>query len=402
MPKNEKSRLNDLKRYKVLDTPPEFHFDELTKLASLICDTPIALISLVDEERQWFKSKVGLEVNETPRDVSFCSHAIEQDKEFIVEDALNDARFKDNPLVLEEPKIRFYAGIPLKSSNGYNIGTLCVIDKKERKLDERQIEILKSLSKQAMNYIEMYKKIFEMLHVKNSLIQAERINSALNLAAGISHEINNPLAIMLGKLEILKERVNEDEVIEKEELLKDFSSIANAGTRITKIVKGLRMFSQCDENEAFGKAKFSEIWESILMICEKRIKDKGIDLKIDEYPNILIHCKFINICHAIYNIIINAFDSIKHLDTKWIHIKFIEDLKNNNINIRIIDSGNGIPPNIKEKMMEPFFSTKEINVSKGLGLSIARGIFEENKGKLNYDEKCQNTCFVITLPFIKK
>ena len=125
---SESRRLEVLWQYEVLDTPPEEAFDDLTALAAQICNAPIALLSLVDENRQWFKSKVGLTISETTRDVSFCSHAIGQSDLFIVSDATRDPRFADNVLVRAEPRIRFYAGAPLVTPEGHALGTLCVLD----------------------------------------------------------------------------------------------------------------------------------------------------------------------------------------------------------------------------------------------------------------------------------
>src|SRR6266581_7671740 len=140
VPKNEKQRLKVLWQYDVLDTIPEEVFDDLTVLAARICEAPIALITLVDEDRQWFKSKVGVSISETSRDISFCGHAIEQSDLFIVPDATLDKRFAKNPLVTSEPKIRFYAGVFLITPDGYALGTLCVIDKvpRELRLDQKQ------------------------------------------------------------------------------------------------------------------------------------------------------------------------------------------------------------------------------------------------------------------------
>jgi GAF domain-containing protein len=138
IPPNEADRLKALADLQVLDTGHEKSLDDLTELAAHICGTPIALISLVDSSRQWFKSKVGLETLQSSRDVSFCAHTILAEDLFVVEDATNDARFSDNPFVTGEPGIRFYAGVPLKSVGGHHLGSLCVIDRVVRHLDKDQ------------------------------------------------------------------------------------------------------------------------------------------------------------------------------------------------------------------------------------------------------------------------
>jgi len=164
---SEERRLSIINSYQILDTLSEEDFDFLTKMASQICNTPIALISLIDRDRQWFKSKIGIEVSETPRDYSFCAHAIlEPNQVMEVANALNDERFTDNPLVIESPQIIFYAGAPLISSEGEAVGTLCVIDHEERRITDEQQESLKSLAKQAINLMELRKKNHELIEFK--------------------------------------------------------------------------------------------------------------------------------------------------------------------------------------------------------------------------------------------
>lgn len=154
LPENEASRLAALQCYQVLDTGPEDSFDDLTALAAQICDAPIALVSLIDTNRQWFKSKVGVEAAETSRDIAFCAHAILQSDIFIVPDAARDDRFADNPLVTSAPHIRFYAGMPLLTSKGEALGTLCVIDRVPRQLTPAQQDTLRRLGRQTVKLLE--------------------------------------------------------------------------------------------------------------------------------------------------------------------------------------------------------------------------------------------------------
>jgi diguanylate cyclase (GGDEF)-like protein len=154
IPDNEQQRLNSLQELNVLDTPPEERFDRVTRLAKSLFQVPIALVSLVDENRQWFKSCFGVDASETGRDISFCGHAILQDGVFVIEDASKDERFDDNPLVTGDPNIRFYAGYPLTSHDGYNLGTLCIIDSKPRKFTSEDLAIFSDLGMLAQQELQ--------------------------------------------------------------------------------------------------------------------------------------------------------------------------------------------------------------------------------------------------------
>jgi two-component system, NtrC family, sensor kinase len=151
----EAARVASLNRYAILDSEPEQSFDDLVILAAHICQTPMATLSLVDDHRQWFKSKFGVEVKETPREVSICSHAIQQGDLFIVPDTLQDPRFRENPLVTGEPHVRFYAGTPLINEDGYALGTLCVLDREPRQLNTEQKEAINALGRLALRQMEL-------------------------------------------------------------------------------------------------------------------------------------------------------------------------------------------------------------------------------------------------------
>ena len=169
IPDNEAARLAALREYGVLDTAPEQAFDDITKIAAFICGTPIALMSLIDKDRQWFKSKVGETKSETPREQAFCAHTILQTDILEVENALTDLRFADNPLVTGTPNIRFYAGAPLVTSAGHSLGSLCVIDREPRKLRDDQKACLESLARLVMTSLELRRVSAALASATNNL-----------------------------------------------------------------------------------------------------------------------------------------------------------------------------------------------------------------------------------------
>ncbi len=183
----EADRLLALEGFRVMDTPRESDFDDIVKVAALICGVPMALISLVDSERQWFKAAVGVDAPETPRDLSFCAHAIQQKGMFTVEDATLDPRFSANPLVTGDPNLRFYAGVPLETPDGLPLGALCVLDTRTRVLNEDQNFALKALARQVMAQLELRKALADQ--------RAAEAQRAL-LILELQHRVKNTLAMV--------------------------------------------------------------------------------------------------------------------------------------------------------------------------------------------------------------
>jgi anti-sigma regulatory factor (Ser/Thr protein kinase) len=178
-PVDEQARLAALRRYRILDTDPERAFDDLTMLASHICGTPMALITLIDEDRQWFKSEVGVGIRETERSIAFCTHAITQPGIMEVPDARDDDRFRHNPMVVGVPHIRFYAGAPLITPDGHGLGTLCVVDTKPRRLTAEQAQALDALRRQAQAQLELRHNLFELEAALAARDRAEAEQTAL-------------------------------------------------------------------------------------------------------------------------------------------------------------------------------------------------------------------------------
>jgi signal transduction histidine kinase len=243
----EAARLAALQALDVLDSAPQAEFDALVKAASLVCQTPISLISLVDDHRQWFKANVGLPgVSETPREMAFCAHAILGDEVMVVPDATQDARFIDNPLVTGQPEIRFYAGAPLRLRNGHQVGTLCVIDRQARDLNPSQRDILRCLAVAAVNALESRHAQQELATARGRLLelqteQAQQEAQATTQRAKeaffsrVSHEMRTPLNAVMGFAQLLHTKLRAND----ETLAGYVTHIIDAGQHLTTMVEDL-------------------------------------------------------------------------------------------------------------------------------------------------------------------
>ncbi|MEH2297934.1 MAG: response regulator [Nostoc sp.] len=240
LPDNEIQRIESLLEYKILDTRSEAAFDDLTRLASYICGTPIALISLVDSDRQWFKSKVGLDALETPRDVAFCAHAIMQPEVFVVPDATEDERFATNPLVTSDPNVRFYAGIPLINPEGYALGTLCVIDHVPRELSPEQVEALRIIGSQVIKQLEMRRNLAGFVLASDTRKQAQKGRKQFFKRVAGGFGLASAILVLIGVISYQNTRIlidtknqvqrTQEKINKLEELLSDMKD-AETGQR---------------------------------------------------------------------------------------------------------------------------------------------------------------------------
>ncbi len=270
LPDRESQRIQTLLEYKILDTPSEAAFDDLTHLASYICGTPIALISLIDTNRQWFKSKVGLEALETPRDQAFCAHAILQPEVFVVPDTTSDQRFATNPLVTSSPNIRFYAGVPLINPEGYPLGTLCVIDHVPRNLSPEQVEALRALSRQVIKLLELRRNLASLVLITDERKQAHKIRRQFfkKIAGGFG--LASVILILIGTLSYQSTRVlintNQDVITTQ----KNINSLEELLSAIKDAETGQRGYI------ITGEATYLQPYKSAIAIIDQKIAEINI------------------------------------------------------------------------------------------------------------------------------
>jgi len=240
---NENKRIESLVSYSILDSLPEEDYDNLTAIAASICNTPVSLISLIDDKRQWFKSHHGLDASATAREFAFCAHAINDPNNiFSVGDARNDERFRDNPLVTGEPHVIFYAGVPLVNHDGFALGTLCVIDHKPSKLSEEQLTGLKALSKQVMNLLEMRKMRMEYEAALKSL---EQKNEDLERFAYVAaHDLKTPVVNIMSMGRLFLKMFGQSLDERGREIL---DIITDSARNLSSLVDGLLDYSKCDK-----------------------------------------------------------------------------------------------------------------------------------------------------------
>ncbi len=529
LPPMEEARLRALFSYEVLDTEPEPTFDGIARLAAQLCNTPVALISLLDKERQWFKSCSGLDVRQTGRDVAFCSYTILQPGVLVVPDALADPRFAHNPLVTGEPFVRFYAGAPLINPEGHSLGTVCVIDRVPRQLTPEQLRALETLAEQVVAQLklrrlnraqlrlisELYESNerfevvlratndiiwewdaladrltwneritavlgypleqvgrttewwFGMMHpddrervargieraiqgdgelwveeyrlrrangtyarimdrasivrdtegkpvrmlgalvdmsereeMRTRLALADRMASVGTLAAGVAHEINNPLAYVIANLDYARQELGvpaADPARKEADITQALKEAREGAERVRIIVKELKMFSRPDD-ERMELVDVHRAIDSAATMAWNEIRHRARLVK-DYQPVPSVYGNEARLGQVFLNLLVNAAQSIPEgaADRNEIRISTRLDGQGR-IVIDVRDTGGGIPEEVRTRIFEPFFTTKPVGVGTGLGLSICHGIIESLGGTLRFEtEPGKGTLFQVLL-----
>lgn len=382
IPHNEKERLDALLAYQILDSAPEKDFDDIVKLASEICQTPISIITLIDKDRQWFKSKIGLDFFESARETSFCAHTISKPKEtMIVSDSLLDERFFDNPLVNGFPNIRCYVGVPLIDPSGHALGSLCVIDTRPRNLDSFQLLALEKLANQVINLLELRKKNFQLLENHNSLLS--KYKDLEQFASVVSHDIKSPLNNIMMLTKMLQE-TSEDKLDTEGVQILDY--IYKSSEELKKLVDAILIYYKYD-NEQIVKnenIKLNDFMQYLIDILDTK----------NEFEFILpdknhkLHSNKMALVQIFYNLISN---SIKYNDKPKgiIAIDFSEG--DDYYLISIKDNGSGIDKSNFDKIFNVFetlgktdrFATK----GTGIGLSTVQKMVQKLNGKIELESE---------------
>lgn len=378
----EKERLKDLDSYSILDTLSESDYDNLTAIAAQICGTPISLISLVDNKRQWFKSHHGLDATETPKELAFCAHAInDPDNVFIVQDARLDERFHDNPLVVENPNVIFYAGVPLISEIGMPLGTLCVIDNKPKLLSQSQIKSLRALSGQVMNLFKLRKK---KRFLEQAMKTLEEKNEELERFAFVAaHDLKSPLIGISSLIQIFSEKYGSNFDSNGKKILK---TIENSSDKLKNLIDGLLKYSR---SETILKEQKTTI--NIKSLTTDIIKLFLYENKLNFELDASIKKLYLNrtvIEQILINLVANA---IKYNDKRTTDIKIGVSENEAYYKFYVQDNGIGIAPIHQEKIFQIFEIVAERDKfgkkGNGIGLATVKKIIEKSGGTIKVESE---------------
>lgn len=393
IPVNEKERLEALESYHILDTLPEVDFEELTLLASQICQTPVALISLLDDKRQWFKSIIGADVRETPKEHAFCAHTIVATEDImIVSDAREDARFAANPLVTGNPNIVFYAGVPLINQDGYALGSLCVLDTEPKQLTTEQVKSLKILARQVLTQIELRKKVTELEASNTKLLETNTFIQKFAITA--AHDIKNPLSSILLTSQALQMR------------------LTNTGDQKSRSLVGLtisaskRLLTLVDEMLNYSNEPALLLSDQRCLQLNKLLKSvvELIDVPHSVKVNLpkvehTLTCSSVALEQIFLNLLTNA---VRYNDKEQglVTIQFREE--GNYYKFKISDNGMGIAEKDLHKIFEKAVTLNALDrfnkKGNGIGLHTVKLLVEKLQGSIHAESNIgEGTVFIFSV-----
>ncbi|MGI4859652.1 MAG: response regulator, partial [Janthinobacterium lividum] len=392
LPDVEARRLDALSDLDIVGSAPELAYDDIVVLASQICQTPIGVISLVEGERQWFKARVGLTLSETPRQSAFCAHAIlDPAHVMVVEDTHLDPRFRDNPFVLDEPRIRFYAGAPIVTQDGHALGTVCVLDHVPRTLDAAQDRALQALARQTAALLQLrrlsaaqaartealQRRVTEALaddqHAHAGLRQSQRVAAVGQLTSGIAHDFNNLLQTVNVSLQLIARKTDDPERVRRWT-----ASALEAVSQGAKLTAQLLSFSRSQAPER----KPLPVDAALRGLTELLQRALGPEIRLDltlHAPDAAIMGDAIQFEAAVLNQAINARDAmggVGQIDirTRVAPLRGDASLADGDyLVLDVRDDGPGMPAAVVERAFEPFFTTKADGKGSGLGLAQVYG-----------------------------
>lgn len=390
---NEQLRLKELESFSILDTLPDQDYDNLTSIAAQICGTPISLVSLIDNKRQWFKSHHGLNVSETPKEYAFCAHAINNDdKLFLVKDAREDERFYDNPLVTDEPYVIFYAGIPLVTDEGLPLGTLCVIDHEPKVLDQSQINALKSLSVQVMNLLRLRKSKMDQESLISNLESKNReLEQFANVAA---HDLKSPLHSITSLASLFRKQYSDSIDDDGKNILR---LIEESSEKLSGLIEGLLRYSKSEDSL---KEEKSLININTMVIGLSKLFSAEENLSINlKCPIESITVNKTALDQILINLVANA---IKYNDKEKIEIEIDVDEDEHQYIFIVKDNGPGIKKEYQERIFNIFevFSNSDRygKSGNGIGLSTVKKVVELLGGRINVESEIGHGAkFIFTL-----
>lgn len=399
-PIEEPQRLDELLSLKVLDTASDPQLQTIAQIAANTLNVPIALVSLVDADRQWFKAKIGLDADETCRDYAFCAYAILQNEPLVVENALTDSRFKDNPLVTGEPGIRFYAGAPLVTRNGFRIGTLCAIGTEPRSISSNELKTLRMLASLAVDIIQNENQQREMETILEQR-NAQPGDMTLSLSS-LAHELRTPLRHIISFADLIHDELTDDG---RDQRHKGYLEIIQqSGQHLNRLIENVVRFEKASlkRNLEVVPLNLNELITEVTNTFSQTLSDKQQTLDFTESTDpIMSQADATSVRQILINLLSNASKHCPNSTKILIDVSISDEDQNSCI--RIQDNGSGVPDSVVNALGKPFLRGQTAKSAgtegHGLGLHITKRLCVAMGGELKLERLFSGgTCATVLLP----